>query len=159
MYNLVQAKKTRIQKIILENRIKYLSEIRDGFSSFIGLCNIDAINYAKTDSNVMKVYAEKLFNGFGKIKTYIKPFYKIDKDLLDLLDSLYYCVLNILNDKNEECERVETLRESFADKYLKYDWAYWKYIQTQKNGKYVNSDDAFDKVYNEFMEEIKLGSF
>ncbi len=53
---------------------------------------------------------------------------------------------------------LDGLKEDFADKYLKYDWAYWKYLQKQKEGNYMNSDDAFDNVYYEFIEEIKKNS-
>lgn len=155
-YNLIQNRKDRIQKVILDNRIKYMDEIREGFTNIISLVNIDAINYAKSNKEVMKIYSQNLFNGYGKIKTYIKPFYKdIDYKLLTALDKLYYCALSILNGSEEGKNSIDGLREDFADKYLKYDWAYWKYIQRQKEGNYMNSDDAFDKVYYEFLEEIK----
>lgn len=153
-YNIVQANKARIQKVILENRIQYLHEIRDGFSCFIGLCNTEAIEFAKSDSNVMKSYAEKLFIGYGKMKTHIKPFYEIDKELVNLLDTLYSCVLSELNGNSEEVAQLDVLRELFSSNYLKYDWAYWKYIQAQKDGRFLNSDDAFDKVYYDFIASI-----
>lgn len=153
-YNFIQNRKERVQKIILENRIKYLNEIRNGFSNFVGLANIEAINYAKNNSEAMKVFSENLFLGYGKIKTYVKPFYQIDNELLVALDKLYYCILSTLNGDNKTNTPIDDLREDFTDKYLKYDWAYWKYIQRQKEGNYINSDDAFDKVYYEFIETI-----
>lgn len=158
-YNLIQNRKSRIQKVILDNRIKYMNEIREGFTNFIGLVNLDAINFAQNNKDVMKVYADNLFAGYGKIKTYIKPFYKIDHELLTALDKLYYRTLSVLNGADENKQAIDGLREDFADKYLKYDWAYWKYIQKQKEGNYMNSDDAFDDVYNEFIEEIRKNSF
>ena len=158
-YNLIQNRKDRVQKVILENRIKYMNEMREGFTNIIGLVNSEAINYAKSNKEVMKIFSQNLFNGYGKIKTYIKPFYKIDYELLTALDKLYYCTLSILNGSDENKNSIDGLREEFAEKYLKYDWAYWKYIQRQKEGNYMNSDDAFDKVYYEFIEEIKKNSF
>jgi len=157
-YNFIQNRKERIQKIILENRIKYLNEIRNGFSIFIGLANTEAIEFAKNNSEAMKVFSENLFLGYGKIKTYIKPFYKIDNDLLISLDNLYNCILSVLNGDEKKQALIDGLKEDFADKYLKYDWAYWKYIQKQKEGNFMNSDDAFDNVYYEFTEEIKKNS-
>lgn len=157
-YNFIQNRKERVQKIILENRIKYMNEIRNGFSDFIGLANAKTIKYAKNNSEAMKVFSENLFVGYGKIKTYIKPFYKIDKELLVALDNLYYCILSTLNGDIKTETEIDNLREDFADKYLKYDWAYWKYIQRQKEGNYMNSDDAFDEVYYEFIKEINKNS-
>ncbi|MCM1546398.1 MAG: hypothetical protein NC033_05105 [Clostridiales bacterium] len=157
-YNFIQNRKERIQKVILENRIKYMNEIREGFSCLIGLANAETIKYAQNNSEAMKVFSENLFIGYGKIKTHIKPFYKIDKELLVALDKLYDCILSTLNGDNQPQTPIDGLREDFADKYLKYDWAYWKYIQRQKEGNYMNSDDAFDKVYYEFVEEINKNS-
>ena len=42
----------------------------------------------------------------------------------------------------------------FSERYHKYDWAYWKYIQSQKDGDYVDSDGAFDAVYNKLAEDV-----
>ncbi|MCM1440317.1 MAG: hypothetical protein NC131_14105 [Roseburia sp.] len=158
-YNFIQNRKDRIQKVILENRIKYMDEIREGFSNFIGLANTEAIKYVQSNPDAMKVFSERLFLGYGKLTTYIKPFYKIDKELLVAFDKLYYCILAVLNGDKKAETAMNDLREDFADKYLKYDWAYWKYIQRQKDGNYMNSDDAFDNVYNEFVEEISKNSF
>lgn len=158
-YNLIQSRKDRIQKVILDNRIKYMNEIRDGFADFIGSANIEAIKLAQSNSEVMKNYSKNLFSGYGKIKTYIKPFYKIDKELLIALDSIYNCILSVLNGNKENEKLIDDLREDFAKKYLTYDWAYWKYIQRQREGNYMNSDDAFDDVYYNFVEEINKNSF
>ncbi len=153
-YTLIQNRKDRIQKVILDNRIKYLNEIREGFTKFIGLANFEAVKYANSSKEVMKIYFDNLLIGYGKIKTYIKPFYKIDNELLTALDKLYYCILSLLNGSEEAQNTLDGLREDFSDRYLKYDWAYWKYIQKQKEGNYMNSDDAFDKVYCEFIKDV-----
>lgn len=153
-YNIIQNRKERIQKVILDNRINYMNEIRAGFTNVISLSNVKAIKLAQSNGDVMQSYTEKLFCGYGKIKTYIKPFYKIDKELLTALDNLYDCVLSVLNGDKESESSVNGLREDFADRYLKYDRAYWKYIQSQKEGNYMNSDDAFDDVYYKFIEDI-----
>lgn len=42
-------------------------EIRDGFTNFIGLVNSRAIKFAQSNSDVMKIYSENLFSGFGSI--------------------------------------------------------------------------------------------
>ena len=152
-YNVMKSRKDRIQKVILDNRIKYLNEIRDGFTNFIGLCNIKSINLAKNNPDIMKIFADRLFVGYGKIKTFIKPFYQIDKELLASLDLLYESILSRLCDKDDT--DIDALRNSFAEKYLTYDWAYWKYIQRQKDGVYLDSDKAFDVVYNDFVQSIK----
>ena len=156
-YNLMQSRKERVQKIILDNRISYMNEMRDGFANVIGLSNAKAIALAKADANVMKTFSQKLFGGYGKIKAYIKPFYKIDKALLDALDSLYDCILALLEGNAEAADSIDALREAFADKYLKYDWAYWKYIQSQRNAGYINSDEDFDKIYYQFVDTVEKG--
>lgn len=153
-YNFIQNRKDRVQKVILENRVKYMNEIREGFTSFIGLANLDAIKYAKSCPEVMN----NLFSGYGKIKTYIKPFYKIDKELLNALDKIYGIILSALNGEEINRAAFDELREDFSDKFLKYDWAYWKYIQRQKEGNFMNSDDAFDNVYCEFIKSIDKNS-
>lgn len=153
-YNLIQNRKDRVQKVILNNRVKYMEEIRAGYMNLIGLANSNAIKYAKSDKEVMKNFSANLFIGYGKLKTYIKPFYEIDKDLLISLDNLYTCILSALNGAEEGEQSLDELRETFSDKYLKYDWAYWKYIQRQREGNYMNSDDAFDQVYFDFIKTI-----
>lgn len=56
-----------LQKVILDNRVKYMYEIRDGFTNFIGLVNSRAIKFSQSNSDVMKIYSENLFSGFGSI--------------------------------------------------------------------------------------------
>lgn len=157
-FSFIQNRRARTREVILTNRIKYMDEIREGFTCFIGLANAEAIKAAKNNSEVLKNFSDNLFKGYGKIKTFIKPFYKIDKELLDSLDKLYYGILSALNGAEENENSLDALREDFADKYLKYDWAYWKYIQRQKEGNFMNSDDAFDEVYYDFLKEIKRNS-
>jgi hypothetical protein len=158
-YNLIQNRKDRIQKVILDNRIKYMNEIREGFTCFIGLANSEAVRHACNSPEIMKIYTSSLFIGYRKIKTYIKPFYKIDNELLTALDKLYNSILCALNGGENSPTEIDDLSKDFADKYLVYDWAYWKYIQRQKEGNFMNSDDAFDKVYYEFKDEIKKNTF
>ena len=153
-YNMIQNRKSRVQKVVLDNRIKYLYEIREGFTNVIGLAHAEAVETALNDAEIKKIYLEKLFTGYGKIKTYIKPFYEIDKALLISLDNLYSCILLLLNGEGK-AESLDGLRKDFEDKYLKYDWAYWKYIQRQKQGNFMNSDDAFDNVYYDFVKDLK----
>ena len=135
-----------------------MDEIRDGFSAIIGLANETVITLAKTESPILKTYTEKLLYGYGKLKTLIKPFYEIDKELLISLESLYETILSALVGDTNAVKQINCLRDDFSDKYLKYDWAYWKYIQSQKDGNYVNSDDAFDKIYYDFVEKVNKHS-
>ncbi len=67
-YNLIQNRKNRIQKIILDNRIRYMNEIREGFTNFIGLTNVKAINLAKSNADITANFTQKLFYGYGKNK-------------------------------------------------------------------------------------------
>ena len=151
VYNLIQNRKASVEKIILENRIKYMYEIRNGFTDFISLANEAAIKAVKNKPEAAKIYFSDLFNGYGKIKTYIKPFYTIDNELLEVLDKTYSCILSMINGEGGNGAELDKLREELCHQYLTYDWAYWKYIQEQKAGNYVNSDDAFDKVYDNFI--------
>ena len=150
----VQHRRERTRQIILTNRIKYMDEIRAGFTDFIGLANPEAIKAAKSNSDDLRSFSENLFIGYGKIKTYVKPFYDIDRALLDSLDKTYNCILRMLNGELTDGSELELARKDFELKYLKYDWAYWKYIQRQKEGNFMNSDDAFDNVYNEFVKTL-----
>lgn len=54
-YNLIQNRKDRIQKVILDNRIKYMNEIREGFTCFIGLANSEAVRHACNNPEIMKI--------------------------------------------------------------------------------------------------------
>lgn len=107
------------------------------------------------NAETKKVFFEKLFTGYGKIKTYIKPFYETDKELLDSPDELYSCILSVLNGSSESTENLGSLRKNFEDKYLKFDWAHQKYVQKQKESNYINSDKAFDSVYYDFVRNLK----
>ncbi|MDE6188799.1 MAG: hypothetical protein K2G37_00750 [Clostridia bacterium] len=158
-YSLIQGRKDRLQKVVLDNRIKYMNEIRESFSNFIALANVEAITYAQNNSEVMKIYSTNLFNGYGKIKTYLKPFYKIENNLLTLLDNLYYGILSTLNGSKTDKDYIDKLRKEFSDEYLKYDWAYWKYIQSQREGHFKDSDEDFDKIYYDLVEKINNNSF
>lgn len=152
--NFIQNRRERTRQVILTNRIKYMDEIREGFTDFIGLANPEAIKAAKNHSEVLKNFSDRLFKGYGKIKTYIKPFYDIDRALLDALDKTYGCILRMLNGEKNDGRELQLLSKDFEIKYLKYDWAYWKYIQRQKEGNFMNSDDAFDSVYYDFVKTI-----
>lgn len=152
-FSFIQGRRDRTRQVILANRIKYMDEIREGFTNFIGLANAEAIKAARGNSDVLRTFTGNLFVGYGKIKTYIKPFYEIDNELLIAMDKLYDCILSGLN--GGDLTELNALRDDFADKYLKYDWAYWKYIQRQKEGNFMNSDDAFDKVYYDFLKDIE----
>lgn len=154
-YGVIQNKKNRIQKIILDNRIKYMDEIREGFTAIIGLANTGAIKAVNNSPEAKKIYFQNLLYGYGKIKTYIKPFYKPDSALLNSLDNLYDCILCVLNGDVKKAAELEDLKKDFEDKYLIYDWSYWKYIQKQKSGNYMDSDDAFDEVYDEFLKSLE----
>ena len=158
IHNQILKKKEMVHKVVLENRVRYLMEIREGFSNFIGLCNIRTIRLAKDDPVVMEKYSGMLFLGYGKIKTHLKPFYDIDNEVLTSLDRLYDCVLSILDGDEGAAESIDELRETFSDLYLKYDWAYWKYIQKQRSGKYIDSDGAFDDTYREFIKSLEKTS-
>lgn len=159
IYNVIQNRKDRMQKVVLDNRIKYMMYIREGYSSFIGLANVEAIEWVQKSSEVMKIYSSNLFEGYGKIKTYLKPFYTIEKEILTSLDKLYFCILSVLNGAEADKEYIDNLRKDFADKYLKYDWAYWKYIQSQREGNFIDSDEAFDKIYYDLVDQINKNVF
>ena len=158
LYNVNQAKKDRIQKVVLNNRIEYLKGSRSGFSSLIALCTADAVKLAQKDPEIMKVYVDKWFCGYGQIKTYLKPFYAVEKDILNALELLHTFVLSALYEKRQDLSELAKMRDDFVGKYHVYDWAYWKYIQEQKNGKYINSDDDFDTIYDQLSEEVKNGA-
>ena len=151
--NVINAKKDRVQKVILENRIKYLYEIRAGFSDLIGLADSSAIKLAKSNSEAAKAFYSRLFTGYGKIKTYIKPFFSMDRELVEALDRLYEQILAELNGAKVS-KTLGVLREDFKDKYLKYDWAYWLYIQEQKSGVYINSNTSYNKTYEKFIDNL-----
>lgn len=152
--NFIQGRRERTRQVILTNRIKYMDEIREGFTNFIGLANVGAIKAAKNNNDVLKSFTSNLFVGYGKIKTYIKPFYDIDRELLEALDKTYNCILAMLNGEVTDSAELEKSSKDFESKYLKYDWAYWKYIQRQKEGNFINSDDAFDNVYYDFVKSL-----
>lgn len=153
-FNFIQGRRDRTRQVILTNRIKYLDEIREGFTLFIGAASIQAIKAAKDNSEVLKNLTGNLFTGYGKLKTYLKPFYDIEKKIINYLDDTYVCVLSMLNGEKCDEKEFESLRKNFENEYLKYDWAYWKYIQRQKEGNFMNSDDAFDDVYAEFVAAL-----
>lgn len=152
--NLIHGRRERTRQVILTNRIKYMDEMREGFTNFIGLANVEAIKAANNNIEVLRNFTSNLFVGYGKIKTYIKPFYDIDRELLEALDKTYNCVLAMLNGEATDSAELEKLSKDFEMKYLKYDWAYWKYIQRQKEGNFMNSDDAFDNVYYDFVKSL-----
>lgn len=157
-FNISQSRRSKVQKVVLENRIKYMNEMRDGFTELIGLANAESILLAMNNADIKQQFAVNLWHGYGKIKTYIKPFYAIDKALLDSLDKLFFCIISALNDNKSAYSELRELCRDFEDKYLKYDWAYWKYIQSQREGVFMDSDDAFDNVYYKFVESLNQKS-
>ncbi|MDE5943053.1 MAG: hypothetical protein K2H30_02465 [Clostridia bacterium] len=158
MLSFINAKKDRVQKVILENRLKYQYEIHEGFSNFIGLANSRAIKIVKKNSDAAKTFYSQLFCGYGKIKTYIKPFFTMDRALVESLDKLYERILAELNGE-KVADTLDILREDFKDKYLKYDWAYWLYIQEQKSGAFIDSDESFNKTYKRLIGKLDENGF
>ncbi|NCA92944.1 hypothetical protein EOM82_06855 [bacterium] len=154
-YSFLKGKQDNVLKIVTEGRIRYLAGIREGYAAFIGLTHIEIIESAQAFKAKDYPYLNFLAISYGKIKSYIKPFYEIDATLLQSLDKLYLLVLQTFSGVIVDKDELPKERVRFEKLFAQYDWAYWLYIQRQANGKYIDSKNSYDEEYTKLLESLK----
>jgi len=145
------SKKSAVLKVIVETRIGYLQSLRNANATFIGIANPDVVLHCAKIASTEYIYPKDLADAVGSLKTLLKPFYPIERELIEKIDSIESGCLDLFM-KGEARGSTESLRNELATytkMFAQYDWAYWQYIIKQADGKFKNSNVDFDEVYKE----------
>jgi len=145
----INAKKNSNISFIVDTRINYMQKLRNANAIFIGIANPNIIlNCINNNSlNLLKDFIKSA----GILKTLLKPFYPIEKKMIDLINSIENNSIKMLNNgiDNNIIEKNYNDLILYIKLFNQYDWVYWQFIMSQADGKYKNSNSDFDKLYNE----------
>jgi len=145
----VNAKKNSNISFIVDTRINYMQKLRNANAIFIGIANPNVIlNCIKNNSlTLLKDFVESA----GILKTLLKPFYPIEKRMIDLINSIENNSIKMFNDgiDNNIFEKNNIDLTLYIKLFNQYDWSYWQFIMSQADGQYKNSNNDFDKLYKE----------
>lgn len=146
---ITQKYRSNVIAIVTNGRIKYLDDLRDGNTAFAALTNHDVI---KAYSGC---YPLEVRRALSKMSTFLKPFYDIERALVGTAEELAtVCIKQFDEPQNDFKDEILRLKARYTKLYAQYDWAYWRYIQAQVDGKKRNSDTDFDRIYAETKEEL-----
>ncbi len=147
--NSINAKKDSNIRVIVKTRIIYLQELRSVNAKFIGMAGISRISiYAKNNDSL---FIRDFLESVSKLKTLFKPFYPIEKRLIDSIDSIENDVITLFNGEMNSglTEKLKDDIKTYTKLFNQYDWVYWQYIIKQADGRFKNSNSDFDKIYEE----------
>jgi hypothetical protein len=145
----INAKKDSNIKVIVKTRIIYLQKLRNVNAKFISMANLNLIsnNTKKNELFIIKDFLESV----SKLKTLLKPFYPIEKRLIELIDSIENNTIMLFNGDvdNDLIVKLKNDIMIYTKLFNQYDWVYWQYIIKQADGRFKNSNSDFDEIYEE----------
>lgn len=135
-------KNAALRDIICTERLKTLDNFKRTYFKLYELFK----KYSLKKEILNEDFYSELISSSAEFECVIKTFYSIEKEIYNVEQEL---VDSILNSKETNGEFNEKL-DSFYKLCQVYEWSYWKYIQVLAvKGKYLNSDEDFDKIYYE----------
>jgi bifunctional ADP-heptose synthase (sugar kinase/adenylyltransferase) len=145
----INAKKDSNIEVIVKTRIIYLQELRYVNAKFISMVNLNLIsnNTKKKELFIIKDFLESV----SKLKTLLKPFYPIEKRMIELTDSIENDTITLFNCDvdNDLIVKLKNDIMIYTKLFNQYDWVYWQYIIKQADGRFKNSNSDFDEIYEE----------
>ncbi|MDR3217185.1 MAG: hypothetical protein LBT55_07280 [Clostridiaceae bacterium] len=158
--SITDSRKTAERTIVTSGRTKYLDAIREANTAFRGLAAYNSVRFSVNAPQEEFQYIPAMYTALAKLKTYLKPFYKIDARLRAQADSLAsLCAEQFFippNDGVSLKNEIEAAADSYDKLYAQYDWAYWQYIQSQVDGVHKNSNEDYDGEYGKLQAEVYL---
>ena len=150
IFNLVvttrENNKKQYIKVVTNQRLNNKAIVRDNIKILLSHSNTCAL--AMFDEQALK---QCILCG-AAVETVLKPVYKEDNAVLDAMNMLIK-ELRIYLDKEDNVERVQSLRENLYREYSVYDLADWRFIKKQAHGNNYDSVD-FEKIYNSTRKEF-----
>ena len=168
--------KGRTVNTIANENLQKLNNFRDAFGTVLSMSNPEFImkqcSYNQRidmDYNMNYCFTIIKYQYLCKSQVYMRD-YK-EKKIFELLDNLvdasidYYkkldsskkedqTIKDIVTQFVKEQKALEQIREDFYIEVSIYNWALWKFVITQADGKH-HLGKEFDKQYNEIMLNIK----
>jgi len=144
----INAQKNSNIRVIVETRINYMQKLRSANAVFIGLANPNLI--IKCLNNNELIFNKEFAESIGMLKTLLKPFYPIERRMVELINTIENNIILLNNEKDKNLlENIKTDVVTYIKLFNQYDWVYWQYIMRQADGKYRNSNIDFDNMYEE----------
>ena len=153
--NTIHAKKNSNIRFIVETRINYMQKLRSANAIFISLANPSLKLNCNNEKTL--ILLKDFIESAGILKTLLKPFYPIEKRLVELIYSIENNIILMFNNKSENnlSENILNDLSLYTKLFNQYDWVYWQYIMSQADGQYKNSDNDFDKLYSDIQIKYK----
>jgi len=155
-----QRKKADRLATVTIGRVKYLDKIRAANAEFAGRTEIHVIKYCAANPGDKQNYPVDISIAAANLKTFLKPFYKIEQTIITQIDKLLQvCLSQFVRPDNDFSNEITKLKTKYDKLYAQYDWSYWRYIQKQYDGRELNSDNDFDAVYKKTRSELGCSDY
>ncbi len=154
VYNVYNSRSESNIGFVAKERLNTLHEFRRAFTSFFALTNVALIDDVK-QHETRPIYSLKLTAAKSLIETTLKPFYAIEQSVLNETHKLYALCMEYYKTSNVELiQPITDSEKRLRELSSQYDWAYWEYIKEQRYGKYKNSGEDFDVIYEKIVNDI-----
>jgi len=158
--SVMQKKQSDRLTIVTSGRIKYLDQIRSANADFVGRTEVPVIKYCAANVGDEQNYPVDISIAAANLKTFLKPFYRIEEKIITQVDELLQaCLRQFAEPDADYSQKIEDLRRRYNKLYAQYDWAYWKYIQEQYDGRVLDSDSDFDAVYEQMQNTFTRSDY
>lgn len=145
-------KQESLRNIICKERIKYLDEFRTVYKKLILLLRKETL---LNNFDNIELQIKNILEVSTNFECILKSFYQEEHELIECEKNLVKCAISYYQGEGLN-EQYPSLLDKLYNLCQVYDWAYWKYIQKLAvYGKYLNSDEDFDKTYYELRNKIE----
>ncbi len=155
IFNLSSNKSNNTKDIIVKQRVKTLDNYRCSCKDFLALIKPEVIDDFKKNKEKKMIYTLELSKAKSSLDLILKPFFETEEKINNLTDKIVkLCFLYYSNPNEKSKLEIEELSNELLVLFSLYDWAYWRFIQEQKDGILKDDNGSFDKNYNDVLESV-----
>ena len=159
-FDAILNRKSRTVSGIANERMQRLTKLREACGLVWAMTKPEYITtQKKCNKNVSpddnQTYCYAINKAKYTLKTQTFPYFAQEKHLQETLDGVVDLAISYYNKPTKTIEKqlIEKREEFFTEASL-YNWAMWKFIVKQADGKkHIGSE--FDKVYDEILVKVK----
>ena len=142
------------KSMIAAERIKNVDNLRKSNIAFTSLVEIPVI-HCNFKNSTQQNYVTALCAAVSALKTWIKPLYSLEKELISLIDDLRKLCLQELDNYNSiNTEEFEKMRVKYDLKFALFTHTHWKIVQKDYDKRFKKSPHRFMSIYTELKKEL-----